>query len=329
MVSKGRVPLCMLTNETKLLPFLVPLTFRTRFERSASRSICTLPSRAGGAGGAGAEAAATGAASSAATSAAAASSAGAAAAAAAAAASTSAGAAASSAAAGSSGAPSSAGGAFVTGTSSTEGTAASRVAGSSSGAAAGATAAAAAPSATGTAASGSIFELKNRGRMSLLVNSLPVKNRGRTERRACRADGEPKKRSAGGEFGGGREGEGLVQQRIERESANGRFSAFFSFFLSSSFLSNRVDLKRAPHLCTSWTVYNARALRTAMRLCCEKRVNLEFGSGPLVFSKKSPSAGLSLSQIFVCLLFVSFLVLARVSTMYSFPNLVEGEEERE
>jgi len=233
LVSKGRVPLCMLTNETKLLPFLVPLTFRTRFERSASRSICTLPSRAGGAGGAGAEAAATGAASSAATSAAAASSAGAAAAAAAAAASTSAGAAASSAAAGSSGAPSSAGGAFVTGTSSTEGTAASRVAGSSSGAAAGATAAAAAPSATGTAASGSIFELKNRGRMSLLVNSLPVKNRGRTERRACRADGEPKKRSAGGEFGGGREGEGLVQQRIERESANGRFSAFFSFFFFS------------------------------------------------------------------------------------------------
>ena len=199
LVSKGRVPLCMLTNETKLLPFLVPLTFRTRFERSASRSICTLPSRAGGAGGAGAEAAATGAASSAATSAAAASSAGAAAAAAAAAAaSTSAGAAASSAAAGSSGAPSSAGGAFVTGTSSTEGTAASRVAGSSSGAAAGATAAAAAPSATGTAASGSIFELKNRGRMSLLVNSLPVKNRGRTERRACRADGEPKNVRLGG-----------------------------------------------------------------------------------------------------------------------------------
>ena len=115
---------------------------------------------------------------------------------------------------------------------------------------------------------------------------------------------------------------------FERESANGRFRLFF-FFLSFFFLSNRVDLKRAPHLCTSWTVYNARALRTAMRLCCEKRVNLEFGSGPLVFSKKSSSAGLSLSQIFVCLLFVSFLVLARVSTMYSFPNLVEGEEERE
>jgi len=326
LVSKGRVPLCLLTNETKLLPFLVPLTFRTRFERSASRSICTLPSRAGGAGGAGAEAAATGAASSAATSAAAASSAGAAAAAAAAAASTSAGAAASSAAAGSSGAPSSAGGAFVTGTSSTEGTAASRVAGSSSGAAAGATAAAAAPSATGTAASGSIFELKNRGRMSLLVNSLPVKNRGRTERRACRADGEPKNVRLGGSL-----------EAVEREkdsSSKGLREKVQTddsrlFFLFSSFLSNRVDLKRAPHLCTSWTVYNARALRTAMRLCCEKRVNLEFGSGPLVFSKKSSSAGLSLSQIFVCLLFVSFLVLARVSTMYSFPNLVEGEEERE